>query len=51
MKLFHSIATRNFRRNHISHLQLRDDSLAVENEQKAAILWNSYKDRLSQTEF
>jgi hypothetical protein len=51
MKLFHSIATQNYRRNHISHLHLLDGSLAVDHEQKAAILWNSYKDRLGQSEF
>jgi hypothetical protein len=46
MKLFHSIATQNYRRNHISHLQLSDGSVVVDHDQKAGILWNSYKDRL-----
>jgi hypothetical protein len=46
MKLFHSIATQNYRSNHISHLQLSDGSVVVDHDQKAAILWNSYKDRL-----
>jgi hypothetical protein len=50
-KLFHSIATQNFRRNHISHIQLSDGSLAMDHEQKAAIFWNAYKERRGQYEF
>jgi hypothetical protein len=45
-KLFHSIASHNFRRNHISPLLLPDGSLVVEHEQKVAILWNSYKEKI-----
>jgi hypothetical protein len=44
-KLFHSIATQNFRRNHIASLQGPNGSLASEYGHKAAILWNAFKDR------
>jgi hypothetical protein len=44
------VATQKFRRNFISHLRLEDGTSATEHEHKAAILWNSFKDRLGQTE-
>jgi hypothetical protein len=44
------VATQKFKRNFISHLRLEDDTSASEHEHKAAILWNSFKDRLGQTE-
>jgi hypothetical protein len=48
-KLFHSIATKNFRRNHIASLQGQDGSLASEHDHKVVILWNAFKDRLGQS--
>jgi hypothetical protein len=50
-KLFHSIATQKFRRKHIASMQALDGSLATGHEHKAAILQNSFKDRLGQSEF
>jgi hypothetical protein len=50
IKLFQAVATQKFRRNFISHLRLEDGTSASEHEHKAAILWNSFKDRLGQTE-
>jgi hypothetical protein len=44
------VATQKFRRNFISHLRLEDGTSASEHEHKAAIRWNSFKDRLGQTE-
>jgi hypothetical protein len=49
-KLFHSIATHNFRRNYITSLQSTDGTHVTDHEHKAAILWTSFKDRLGQTE-
>jgi hypothetical protein len=48
-KLFQAIATQKFRRNYISQLQLEDGTTAVDHEHKADILWNSFKDRLGQS--
>jgi hypothetical protein len=41
---------KKFRRNFISHLRLEDGTTTSEHEHKAAIMWNSFKDRLGQTE-
>jgi hypothetical protein len=49
-KLFQAIATQKFRRNYINQLQLQDGSVAMEHEHKAAVLWNSFKDQLGQSE-
>jgi hypothetical protein len=49
-KLFQAFATQKFRRNYISQLQLEDGTTIVDHELKAGILWNSFKDRLGQSE-
>jgi hypothetical protein len=49
-KLFHSIATHKFKRNYITSLQLTDGSLVTDHDQKAALLWTSFRDRLGQCE-
>jgi hypothetical protein len=49
-KLFHSIATHKFRRNYITSLQSTDGFLVTDHDQKAAIIWTSFKERLGQSE-
>jgi hypothetical protein len=43
---FHSMATIRFRKNAISSLSRPDGSVAYEHNEKAGILWQSYRDRL-----
>lgn len=49
-KFFHAIATRNYRHNHIACLTKDDGSIATEHAQKAAVLWNSFNNRLGKTD-
>ena len=49
-KFFHAIATRNHRHNYIASLTADDGRVVIEYEQKAAILWLSFKNRLGISE-
>jgi hypothetical protein len=43
---FHSMATVRYRKNTIASLQRADGSIATEHHVKAALLWQSFRDRL-----
>jgi hypothetical protein len=43
---FHVIATRNYRQNLIASISTNDGRVVTDHEQKAAVLWQSFKDRL-----
>ena len=43
---FHSMATIRYRKNHISSLAREDGSVALEHEEKAGLLWHSFRNRL-----
>jgi hypothetical protein len=43
---FHSMATIRYRQNTIRSLTREDDSIATDHQEKAGILWNSFRDRL-----
>jgi hypothetical protein len=45
-RLFHTMATYSMRRNFISSLTLEDGSEVFEYEQKAGVLWSTYRERL-----
>jgi hypothetical protein len=45
-KFFHAVATRNYRHNYIASLATEDGRIVTQHEQKAAILWQSFKNRL-----
>ena len=49
-KFFHAIATRNYRHNYISSLTFDDGRTVTNHEQKRAILWHSFKNRLGISE-
>jgi hypothetical protein len=49
-KIFHAIATRNYRHNYIACLTTEDGRTVTDHEKKAAILWQAYKDRLGVSE-
>jgi hypothetical protein len=49
-KKIHTVATKNYRRNLITHLKEPDDSLIFSHDHKAAIIWESYKNRLGISE-
>jgi hypothetical protein len=49
-KFFHAIATRNYRHNFIASLHSDEGIEYTDHEQKAAILWNAFKNRLGKTE-
>jgi hypothetical protein len=46
----HTVATKNYRRNLITHLKEPDDSLIFSHDHKTAIIWESYKNRLGISE-
>jgi hypothetical protein len=46
----HTVATKNYRRNLITHLKEPEDSLIFSHDHKAAIIWESYKNRLGISE-
>lgn len=50
-KFFHAHATINHRRNTISTLQDSSGSIYQNHEEKAALLWDSFKERLGTSEF
>lgn len=43
---FHSMATIRYRKNSISSLVREDGSVAINHDEKAGLLWNSFKSRL-----
>ena len=43
---YHAMATISYRRNSIASLQREDGSLAFEHEEKAGLLWHTYRQRL-----
>jgi hypothetical protein len=45
-KFFHTVATKNYRRNIITSIVNQDGTEITNHEHKAAIIWNSYKDRV-----
>jgi hypothetical protein len=45
-KFFHTIATQSYRKNYITSLKTDDNSYVTNHDHKAAIIWNSYKERL-----
>lgn len=49
-KFFHAIATQVFRNNYISFLRATDNFNVYEHDQKAAILWTSFKERIGMTD-
>ncbi|XP_073367712.1 uncharacterized protein [Aegilops tauschii subsp. strangulata] len=49
-KKFHATATQVFRHNYISFIKSSDNIEVHEHEQKAAILWQSFKDRIGKIE-
>jgi hypothetical protein len=49
IKFFHAISTRNYRHNYISHLTTEDGRIITKHGQKAAHLWNSFKERLGKS--
>lgn len=50
-KIFHANATGRHRINSIATLQRQDDVTLTSHEDKAALLWESYKYRLGKSEF
>lgn len=50
-KFFHTHATTNFRRNLITHLVDDSGQSFSRHEDKASMIWNSFKDRLGKSEF
>lgn len=49
-KFFHTIASQVFRQNYISFLKATDNFIVYDHDQKAAILWSSFRDRIGMTE-
>ena len=49
--LFQAMATYSLRRNFIATLTQDDGTFLSEHDQKAGLLWLSYKDRLGVSEF
>ncbi|XP_071678500.1 uncharacterized protein [Lolium perenne] len=49
-KLFHTVATRNYRHNHIASIKSEDGIITSLHDQKAAILWNAFRNRMGKTE-
>jgi hypothetical protein len=43
---FHAMATRNYRHNYIASITAEDGRIITEHAHKAALLWESYKERL-----
>jgi hypothetical protein len=49
-KYFHTIATKSYRRNLITSIKAADGSVVYNHDHKAAIIWESYKERLGVSE-
>lgn len=45
-KLLHAMATMNYRRNYISSITIEDGTIHSSHDQKAFVIWQSYKHRL-----
>lgn len=50
-KFFHANATMKYRRNLISTLKNNDGQILIEHADKAALIWNSFKERLGASSF
>jgi hypothetical protein len=48
-KFFHRIATRSFRSNYIAQIRTEDDRIVCDHDEKASIIWHTFKDRVGQT--
>jgi hypothetical protein len=48
-KFFHTVATQSYRRNYITFIEDEDGNYITNHDHKAAIIWNSYKNRLGIT--
>ena len=46
---FHSMATQSFRKNYITSILSEDGTYYQNHDHKAAIVWQSYKDRLGKS--
>jgi hypothetical protein len=49
-KYFHTIATKSYRRNLITYIKSSDGAMVYNHDHKAAIIWESYKERLGVSE-
>jgi hypothetical protein len=49
-KYFHTIATKIYRRNLITYIKSSDNVMVYNHDHKAAIIWESYKERLGVSE-
>jgi hypothetical protein len=49
-KKFHTIATQSYRKNLITSLKSDNETYITNHDHKANIIWNSYKDRLGQSD-
>lgn len=49
-KFFHAVATERYRINTITSLETTRGRIALDHSEKAAILWDSYRARMSKTE-
>jgi hypothetical protein len=48
-KFFHTVSTQSYRRNYITSIKDDDGNYITNHDHKAAIIWNSYKNRLGIT--
>jgi hypothetical protein len=49
-KKFHTVATRNYRHNHIATIKSEDGDATSQHDQKAAILWTAFRNRMGRIE-
>jgi hypothetical protein len=49
-KNFHTVATRNYRHDHIATIKSEDGNTTSQHDQKAAILWTAFRNRMGKTE-
>ena len=49
-KIFHAIATKNFRCNYIANIMTEDDTILLDHDLKAAHIWSSFKSRIGISE-
>jgi hypothetical protein len=47
---FHIVDTRNYRHNHIATIKSDDGKVSSQHDQKAAILWTAFRNRLEKIE-
>jgi hypothetical protein len=48
-KFFHRIATKSLRSNFIAHIKTEDDRIVCDHEEKASVIWHSFKERVGQS--